>query len=232
MLRLFFLTRFSRTRLSVLQWLLLSCALSCVMVLARVIATGYTTYLWLTWNLFLAYIPLAISYWLSARPSVIERRWKLAVTLFVWLLFVPNAFYIITDLFHLSEHRAAPRWFDLLLIFSFAWNGLLFGVMSVRRIELIINMAVGRDYSLLFTSSVMMLNAWGIYLGRYLRFNSWDLLTQPFTLLGAMLEMLFHPFDNVAAWDMIIFYGAFMTILYMTVRRLGEPGLATTYKLK
>ena len=140
----------------------------------------------------------------------------------VWLLFIPNSFYIITDLFHLTHVDSAPKWFDLLLLFSFAWNGIVLGIVSIRRTEIILESITGRSFSLFIIFIVMWLNAFGIYIGRYLRFNSWDILTQPFSLFKEMFEVLFHPLRNKMEWGMIAVYAVFMTMLYITIKKLGE----------
>ncbi len=139
------------------QLLAASTCFSCTLVLLRIIHTHSTIFVFLAWNLFLAYIPYALSTWLTNRrsrhpltnplstpPTPPVRRWQWAggkkldiVIALVWLLFVPNSFYILTDLFHLVDRSDphVPQWYDLALIFSFAWNGLLLGVLSVRQME-------------------------------------------------------------------------------------------------
>src|SRR5688572_6649168 len=199
-------------KLTMRHWLLLSCAFSCVLICIRGIVTSTPTYLFLVWNLFLAFVPYAISEWLSRNTAVMENKWKRVAVLSVWLVFIPNSFYIITDLFHLDEFDSAPKWFDLLLIFSFAWNGLLFGILSVRRTELILQVISGRKFSLLFISAVMWLNAFGIYIGRYLRYNSWDIIARPFSLFGEMLDVLIHPLQNKMEWSMITIWAVFMIL--------------------
>jgi uncharacterized membrane protein len=213
-------------KLTLKQWLLLSCCFSCILVIARVIATGYVTYLFMPWNLFLAFVPYAISEWLSGNIPVLEHKWKRMGVLLLWLLFIPNSFYIITDLFHLDEFDSAPKWFDLLLIFSFAWNGLLFGILSVKRTELILQVISGRKFSLLFISAVMWLNAFGIYIGRYLRYNSWDIIARPFSLFGEMLDVLIHPLQNKMEWSMITTWAVFMTLFYFTIEKMAESFLS------
>ena len=104
-------------------WLILSCCFSCLLLCARVIATGYVTYIFLVWNLFLAFIPYAISSWLYDNRGAIKSRLKQAAVIAAWLLFIPNSFYILTDLFHLDEFDSAPKWFDFLLIFSLLQAG-------------------------------------------------------------------------------------------------------------
>ena len=85
---------------------------------------------------------------------------------------------------------AIPLWFDLALIFSFAWNGIVLGIVSIRSIEMILERITGRGFSFFIVFFVMWLNAFGIYIGRYLRFNSWDIVAQPFSLFKEMFEIL------------------------------------------
>ena len=213
---------------SLQQWLLISCGFSCLMVAARTIATGQLTYLFLVWNLFLAFIPYAVSEWLATRAKMIENKVLLALTLVLWLLFIPNSFYILTDLFHLYDFDNAPRWFDLLLIFSFAWNGLLLGLLSVRKVETILQTVRGRSFSLLIVFAVMWLNAFGVYIGRYMRFNTWDVLAKPFTLFGELLDIMIHPFRYKMEWGMICIYAVFMTVLYITIKKMAGQFNQTT----
>lgn len=213
------------------QWLLISCGFSCLLLGARIIVTGYYTYLFLVWNLFLAFVPYVVSQWLYTHSWVAANRAKLIFLVILWLSFVPNSFYIITDLFHLDQFNSAPKWFDLLLIFSFAWNGLLLGIVSVRKTEMVLEIIIGRGFSLLIIFIVMWLNAFGIYIGRYLRYNSWDIIMQPFSLFREMFELLFHPLTNKMEWGMIGVYAVFMTVFYITIKKLGE-GFSETMTLK
>lgn len=219
------------SQLSMKHWLLFSVGFSGLLLCARMAVTGERTYVFLVWNLFLAFVPYFISEQLSNRPKYIKNKALLVSVLITWLLFIPNSFYILTDLFHLHEFDSAPKWFDLLLIFSFAWNGLLLGILSVRTIEGILANAIGRGSSLVLVFAVMWLNAFGVYIGRYLRYNSWDVVTQPFTLFTELTEILLHPFRNKMEWSMITVYAVFMTIIYMSVRKAGDA-TATTDQTK
>ena len=208
--------------LTMQHWLIVSCGFSFLLLSARIFVTGHMTYLFLVWNLFLAFVPYAITQWASVDTNILKNRVKLIAMLFTWLLFIPNSFYILTDLFHLDAFDSAPKWFDLLLIFSFAWNGIVLGIVSIRKIETIMENVTGRNSSLLIVFIVMWLNAFGIYIGRYLRFNSWDIVMQPFSLFREMFEVLFHPLKNKMEWGMIGVYAVFMTVLYITIKKLGE----------
>jgi uncharacterized membrane protein len=204
------------------QWFTASCLFSFILLCARVIATGHIAYVFLLWNLFLAFIPYAISHWLYNNIHVIKNRVKLIAIVMAWVLFIPNSFYILTDLFHLGQFASAPKWFDLLLLLSFAWNGLLFGITSLRRMELILQTASGKKASLFFVFAVMWLISFGIYVGRFLRYNSWDVIVQPFSLFGEIINILFHPFHNKMEWGMILCYALFMSLLYITIKKMSE----------
>ena len=217
---------------------------SCLLAVFRVIHTGRSTFLFLIWNLFLAYVPYVISGWMSRRQARAEhegqgRGGTGMVILFVfWLLFVPNTFYILTDLYHLGDSyndRQVPEWFDLVLILSFAWNGLLLGVLSVRHVEKLLQpwLSMGRWGMLwgrpggngsawLFVYPIMWLNALGVYTGRYLRYNSWEIVSNPFRLLIDIARMIIHPLQHHYAWDMIFCFSILMTLMYLMLKRVSH----------
>jgi uncharacterized membrane protein len=200
--------------------LLSSVGFGFLLLLARTVYTGQLTFVFLVWNLFLAFVPYFLSYSLTLRPAWMESRWKFGALFTLWLLFVPNSFYMLTDLFHLYDSYAVPRWYDLLLIFCFAWNALLMGILSVRHMEKIIQATWLYRFDWLFVYPIMLLNALGVYIGRYLRFNSWDIISNPFRLIADMLHLLVHPVQYKGAWGMVICFSFFLSILYMTLRRI------------
>jgi len=203
------------------EWLLASSGFSCLLLLCRMTATRSLEYFFLPWNLFLAFVPYWITRWMTRNLFIIENKFKLFIALAAWLLFIPNSFYIITDLVHFTHIRSAPKWFDLLLIFSFAWNGILCGIISLRRVEIIIALLRGKQFSVFIIFGVMWLCAFGVYIGRFLRYNSWDIITDPFSLTGEILNMIIHPFANEYAWGMTLCYSVFMTFIYFTIKKLS-----------
>lgn len=209
------------------QWLLISAGFSCLLLVIRMAATTTIEYIFLPWNLFLAFVPYYITNLIKRNVGVIENRFKLLMALMVWLLFIPNSFYIITDLFHFIHVRSAPKWFDLLLIFSFAWNGILAGLISLRQVETIISFVKGKGYSVIIVATVMWLSGLGIYIGRFLRYNSWDVITDPFSLAVDIIDLIIHPFRHEFAWSMTLGYAIFMSLLYFTIKKLSESFIAT-----
>ena len=208
-------------RTAVDRILFLSFIFSGLLVIGRTIHTGSLLFAFLPWNLFLAYVPYAISTWLYANPQWTDKKWRTAFVLMAWLLFIPNSFYIMTDLFHLGNFNNAPLWYDLAMILSCAWNGLLLGLLSVRQVEKIMVRTFGSFNEWKFVYPVMFLNALGIYIGRYLRFNTWDVITNPFNLSADIYYMVASPFSNMNAWAMIICFSFMLSLMYITAKRIS-----------
>ena len=202
--------------------LILSCMFSVGLSIVRFMYTGEPLFLSLNWNLFLGFVPYVMTRWLMAHPAWIENTSKFVLVFMGWLLFIPNSFYIITDLFHLDQNKDVPLWFDLALILSFAWNGLLLGVLSVRQMEKMIEVKLFRNASELFVGVMMLLNAFGIYLGRYLRYNSWDVITNPTQLVKDMIYLVIHPLRNGNDWSMVFCYAILMWFMYQTLKKLSK----------
>jgi uncharacterized membrane protein len=96
---------------------------------------GKPVFLFINWNLFLAAIPWALSSIVVANPKLKHNGFALVALVLAWLVFFPNSPYILTDLLHLRAMLGVPCWYDLLMILSFAWTGLLFGFLSLRDME-------------------------------------------------------------------------------------------------
>ena len=115
-----------------------------------------------------------------------------------------------------------PIWFETALLLSFAWNGLILGILSVRQIEKVIQKVLPKMNEYVFLIPVMCLNAFGIYIGRFLRFNSWDVISNPFALVADITNLIIHPIAYKNAWAMIACYAVLMTFIYLTIKRIGK----------
>jgi len=214
------LFRFCFKRNDIEQMLILCSSFSIGLMVFRIIYTGQLLFAFLAWNLFLAFVPFAISKRL--RHGAISKKWSLLFYSFVWLIFLPNAFYIITDLFHLDMNEDVPLWYDLALLWSFAWSGLLFGILSVGHMERLFEEHLGKRLGFLFVFPLMVLNGFGVYIGRYMRFNSWDVLTNPLQLINDLVYLFIHPIRNRFDWSMIFCFAVLLTLIYYTFKRMTK----------
>ena len=180
--------------------------------------TETRTFLFLNWNLFLAFIPWACTKVVFMNDRIPKRKTVVFALLILWLLFFPNAPYILTDLFHLRSVKSAPIWFDLILILSFAWTGLLFGFLSLWDIEKMMKSIINRTYISIISVALLFVCSFGIYLGRYLRWNSWDVITEPFSILHDIAIRLIHPFQHTSTWGMTLFMGLLLNAFYWSFK--------------
>ena len=212
---------FSRARLTLVFVLAASLSLSLLLVAGRVLMTGRGIFLFLVWNLFLAVIPFAISTMLGTARGPLRARLLVPVGA-AWLLFFPNAPYILTDLFHLERRAGVPLWYDLALILSCAWNGLMLAYASLADMQRLVQQRLGTGAGWAFATLALLLSSFGIYLGRYLRFNSWDVLANPLTLFFDIAHRVLHPFAFPGTWGVTLVFGVFLLVGYGTVRLLGR----------
>lgn len=167
-------------------------ALAAGLWVARARLTGAPYFVFLWWNLFLAWVP-----WVVARSLPVGPGRLRAVTfwglLAVWLPFFPNAPYLLTDLVHLKARAPVPLWFDVLFLASFAWAGCVLGWDSLRRVHAALDARVGpRAANLVVLTSVLLCGV-GVFLGRFERLNSWDVVTDPAQVALTTADALLEP---------------------------------------
>jgi uncharacterized membrane protein len=188
------------------------------LLVVRVERTGSLTFAFLVWNLFLAAIPLVM-----ARLWERANEWGAGVAVqgslaALWLLFLPNAPYIVTDLLHLRVRPPMPLWYDLALLLSAAGTGLLMGYASV----VIVHRIVARRYGALAGWTVaiasLLLSSFGMYLGRFLRWNSWNVLTTPGALLNDVAVRVLDPFAHPKTVAVTAVFGVLLTLGYVALQ--------------
>jgi uncharacterized membrane protein len=210
-----------KKRIPLFSIVVLSLLFSVSLIAARVYFTEKVTFVFLVWNLFLAAIPFVISSVLVVYQHKLSR-----VVLFsgflLWLLFFPNAPYILTDLFHLKERTGVPLWFDLMVILSAAWNGLILGLLSLQDIQHVISKRFSVIWSWVAVTLSLGLCGFGIYVGRYLRWNSWDVVTNPVGLTADLLERITDPFTHPRTVGVTVLYTAFLLLAYLFFTQLAK----------
>ena len=211
-------------KLPLLAILVLSSGLSVAMLVARIWYSGHITYSFLQWNLFLAWIPLfsALGLWALQRSQMRGAAPLGILVFFCWLAFFPNAPYIVTDFLHLTERNNVPLWYDLLLIFSYAWNGLVVGFTSLWIVQAVIAQRWGHWLSWCIVAGTLAVSGFGIYLGRFLRWNSWDVLTNPHSLASDIVYYVTNPLAHPRSIVMTLLFSSFLTLAYLTFNLLGR----------
>jgi uncharacterized membrane protein len=192
----------------VTQTLFLLSVVAIILNLARADLWGRINLLYLIWNLFLAWIPYIISLYCIKKTTPVQYF----VPLFIfWLLFFPNAPYLVTDVLHIASKISSLLWYDSLLFFFFGWIGLLLGMLSVFHIHEYLKIHLDYLISEIIIFAIFCISSFGIYLGRFERWNSWDLFINP---LGLMKHSLYISTNLIDRMTPLMFMGVFTVFMY------------------
>lgn len=184
----------------------------CLVTVRGLLTGNWWFFIMLTWNLFLAFFPLGVVLVLrDLRSAGFRTSWLLVAGLIVWLAFLPNAPYIITDLYHIKNIDFPLLWFDTMTLFLFALTGLLAGLYSTLVVHRLMQPMIGSGLTWLILIASQLLSGFGIYLGRFGRWNSWDILAQPLTLVKAITAAT----QNHLSLKLTLAYGFVLIVLYV-----------------
>jgi uncharacterized membrane protein len=216
----------NRHNIAVFVLINMACMVCIGLVLARVAYSASGRHLGLIWNLFLAWIPFIISYITHAVSW--KRKWLflvLPITAFLWLIFFPNAPYMLTDLQDLARRPGgAPLWYDVIIVVWCSWTGMLLGVISLYLMHDIVQRTFGRAIGWTFVFVISGLSSFGIYIGRFVRLNSWDILQNPTETAMEILGIVIDPSMRLAAFMFLytIFFVFIFLLLYSFSHMLQE----------
>jgi uncharacterized membrane protein len=204
--------------------LLFASTVAAAMVVSRAFYSGRLLYGFLIWNLVLAWMPFLLAWTAFQKPMVAIVYGPL------WLLFFPNAPYLVTDLIHLQPFHNVPLWFDAMMLFTFALTGLLLGFLSLYFMQSLVAQRFGHTVGWLFTILATGLSSYGVYVGRFLRWNSWDIFTQPVSLLTDIVNSLVNPEVFIKTYTVSFSLSAIMLFAYIILYSL--PHLETTVRVR
>jgi len=209
-------TERNKHRLNITILLITMSLFSIGLSITRAMMTDTKVFLFLNWNLFLALIPWLLSSLLVLKG--LNSKGLVILLILVWLAFFPNSPYILTDLFHLKLREGVPMWFDLVLILSFAWTGLLYGFISLKDIESLLKKYTSGKLIFLLSIVFLFMSAFGIFLGRYLRWNSWDIISNPMGLFNDIAVRFADPVSFPNTWGMTILMGILLNMMYLSFK--------------
>jgi uncharacterized membrane protein len=206
--------------------LLAAASMICFMLaFVRMTRSDSTRYGFLLWNLMLAWIPFVFAALAYALANVRKRILYLLILAAAgaWLVFFPNAPYILTDFQHLSQVTdGIPVWYDVLLLIWFAWTGLLLGMASLYLMQEIVARMLGSTASWLFVVCVTGLSSFGIYVGRFMHWNSWDAWTNPLPLAQDIWDEIRHPLINKEAYGFTFMFTLLFLFIYVALGIFGN----------
>lgn len=195
---------------------LLGATVACnLILLARSVIFSSPYYFFLNWNLFLAWVPfltaIVANHMAFGRKPKIFGFWGIV---FVWGIFFPNALYLVTDLLHLGGRDEIRFLFDAITVFSYACTGMIIGLASLELMQGIVKKYHGSYAGWVFALASLTLGSFGVYVGRFLRWNSWEVFTQPVYLAREMLGAIVNPLLYTRA---SLAFTVVLTIFYVSL---------------
>jgi len=199
------------------------------LALARMRLTGRAALLFLGWNLVLAWVPLLISLVIVSRHASGRRRSRIGTLALggAWLAFFPNAPYLVTDLVHLREHGLVLLVYDAIMVFAFAMTALCIAFLSLWLIHRLVERRLGRAGGWLFVCAIAGLSGFGVFLGRFPRWNSWDIVTRPGELFVTLAVHAQDPLAHPRAIGVTLMMAALFAIAYLMLFALTSLGPGT-----
>lgn len=205
----------------VTEALLVSSGASIVLLVTRYLASSSMRFWFLAWNLVLAWLPLIFAWYLS--QGLKTRRWaswqNIGFTL-LWFSLLPNSFYLVSDFVHLRNTGEVSMMFDAVMLMSFAWNGLVLGFLSVLVVHRELIKRLPQKAVLTSLGVLFLLCSFAIYLGRYLGWNSWDILLSPAGIIFDLSDRIIKPTSFPNTFTTTTMFFVLLTSTYYTFYNL------------
>ena len=202
------------------QWLVCSFLFIAAMIVVRIKFTGYLGYVFLVWNIFLGFIPYAFS--LFFRSYLEKENWKKIILFISWLLFFPNALYLVTDIIHLQDNNDVPVWFDAVLLFTASFVGLALAFASLIDAERFLHHFYTKQKVKYIILLLLFVGSFGVYLGRFQRWNSWDVVSNPFSLVQDIAGRFINPFAHLYSWAIVCFLTILYALCWFSIKTIGN----------
>jgi len=214
----------SSKELRYLQALGLLSALCLAFFVVRVILTGSSAYVFIPGNLALAWLGLFFG-WLLARRLRTQRwaSWQNITLSFLWLFFLPNTWYLLTDFIHVYPTGEVSELYDIVMVGSLVLVGFILGFLSLFMIHKQMIRRFGERYSAYLVLGVILLSSFGIYLGRNLRWNSWDVIANPSGVILNVSDRLIDPLGHMRAFNVTGLFFVLLSVLYWAIWLVFGP---------
>lgn len=209
--------------LRVLATLTLGSLLSVLLLLVRIVTTGNLFFSFMFWNLFLAWLPLLFA--LGLRLNLTKKPWlhwqNIGLTL-LWLGFLPNSFYMMSDLIHIQLSGEAWLMYDVGMLLSFVLNGMILGFMSIYIVHMRLLKRMSAAKAHIVIGLVFLASGFAIYLGRFLRWNTWDVIVNPTGILFDLSERVINPLNYTQTFVVTFVYAAVIAGVYAAIYEFTE----------
>ncbi len=191
-----------------------------LLIAFRIFYTGSLVHLFIGWNIFLAWIPYVLSNFFAEVKR--KAKWKQLFLFANWLLFFPNASYMVTDLIHIEDSKDIAVWYDAVLLFASSFIGIMMAFVALRKVEFYLREVFSKRKVTILIPLILFIASFGVYLGRFERWNSWDVLKDPMALGLNIIHNFTSPIINYHTWAITVLFTAIYSLLYFFLKILPQ----------
>lgn len=193
--------------------------LTVFLYLARsALSGGFGVYSYVLINLLLAWLPVVFA-WLLVQELKLRRwgSWQCIVLSLLWVVFLPNAWYVLTDYIHIQAFGQPGRVYDILMFSALSLSGMALGFASLCLVHKELIKRYGQVWSALWVGVVIFASSFAIYLGRELRWNTWDIIRDPSGLAITVSDRVVSPLDYPGTLSITLLFFVFLSTVYIAV---------------
>lgn len=193
-------------------------ALCLALFLIRVALTGSTRYLFIPENLALCWASIIFAWLLLEQLRTHPwSNWRNLALTILWLVFLPNSWYVLTDFIHVYTTGEINQLFDIVMMSTLLFSGFTLGFTSLYLIHCQLYKQLGSRLSAWVVATIILLSSFAIYLGRILRWNTWDVVANPSGLIINVSDRIVDPFGNWRALNMTALFFLLLATMYLAI---------------
>lgn len=198
-----------------MQALGLMTSLCLALFIFRGLLTGRLNFGFIPWNLLLAWMAVVFS-WLLIIQLKLQRwaNWQNIALTLIWLLFLPNTWYVLTDFIHIEPTGEVSQLYDIVLMSSLTFTGFILGFTSLYLVHKELLLRLSGYASNLIVALILLLSSFAIYLGRDLRWNTWDVISNPGGVVVSVTDRIFDPFGHPRALNVTVLFFLLLSTTY------------------
>jgi uncharacterized membrane protein len=190
----------------------------------RLIITGTWSFGFVFGNLVLAWLGLVFGWFLARRlANDTWLSWRSIVLTILWLIFLPNTWYVLTDFLHVKPTGEVSEIYDIVLVGTLVINGFILGFTSLYLVHGQIRRRVSEQTSDLIVAGVILLASFAIYLGRNLRWNSWDVIANPSGVIVSVSDRIVDPLGHPRALNITGLFFILLSVTYFALWTFAYP---------
>ncbi|MDB5161253.1 MAG: hypothetical protein JWO96_633 [Candidatus Saccharibacteria bacterium] len=200
-------------------------SLLCLGLLAfRIVSTGKFQYLFIPGNLALAWASLIFAWLLGHQLKKYRwKSWQNIILTVLWLIFLPNSWYVLTDLIHVYPSGQISQLYDIALVGSLVLSGFFLGFTSLYLVHRELIKRLSDRQAAMIVGGVILLSSFAIYLGRILRWNSWDIIKNPGGLILNISDRIVDPFAHVSSFTVTALFFVTLSVMYLSFWVFVQP---------